>query len=78
MIQNGFIHYAIPIQYLYNHGEILILDVCCKRRLDIVCALAAQDDYQTLQYIFIYSAFAYFRVSASALKPIRDRREVVE
>ena len=42
--------YTIPIR----NGEILILDVCYKRRLDIGCTLAIQIDCQPLQYILIY------------------------
>ena len=37
----------------------LISDVCFKRRLDIVCTLAAQDDFQLLQDNFIYGVFGY-------------------
>ncbi len=40
VVQNACIDFAAPIQYLYNNGEILISEVCCKRRLDIGCTLA--------------------------------------
>ena len=59
VIQNVRMNFAIPIQYLYKNGKILISDVSCKRRLDIVLTLALQHDCQPLQYILIYSAFAY-------------------
>ena len=40
VIQNDYLYFSIPVQYLYNNGKILISDVCCKRRLDIGCTLA--------------------------------------
>ena len=59
VIQNERIHFVRPIQYLYKNGKISISDVSCKRRLDIVLTLVLQYHCQPLQYILIYSAFAY-------------------